>query len=139
MSEDELNEDDADVRGVFERSYQHISNSDLVAELKARLDEGSLKEALLVDLSTCRLHGEFGAEPRRKMSAEAVFKCVFPIMDVNADSDEFRAVTEMLFELPDAQFSALRDAVKYETISALTKKGPVVARECGENVAKSTS
>lgn len=119
MSEDELNEDDADVRGVFERSYQHISNSDIVAELKARLDEGSLKEALLVDLSTCRLYGEFGAEPRQKLSAEAVFKCVFPLFDANPDCDEFKVVTDMLFELQDEQFSALRDAVKYETIAAL--------------------
>ncbi|WP_425046504.1 hypothetical protein [Primorskyibacter sp. S87] len=107
--------------GDPKRPLRALPNSDLVAELKSRIVNRELKEALLFDLNTGRVYSDLELESRRFLGPDAVMKIVFPMADFDADSRAHQRVTDLLFDLPDSDFSALRSVVLAETEEGLRR------------------
>ncbi|SLN11061.1 hypothetical protein TRL7639_00056 [Falsiruegeria litorea R37] len=97
------------------------ANDDLVAEIKTRIVNRELKEAVLFDMSTGRIYSDLELESRRFLGLDAVMKIVFPMIAFDADSRTHCRVADLLIDLPDNDFSALRSVVQAEIQEGLSR------------------
>ncbi|GAA6191172.1 hypothetical protein [Phaeobacter sp. NW0010-22] len=97
------------------------ANEDLVAEIKTRIVNRELKEAVLFDMSTGRIYSDLELESRRILGLGAVMKTVFPMIAFDADSRTHCRVADLLVDLPDNDFSALRSVVQAEVQEGLSR------------------
>jgi hypothetical protein len=93
----------------------------LVAEIKTRIVNRELKEAVLFDMNTGRIYSDLELESRRFLGLDAVMKIVFPMIAFDADSRTHCRVADLLIDLPDNDFSALRSVVQAEIQEGLSR------------------
>ncbi len=87
-----------------------IGDSDLLAEVKRRIDGGTL-DAILLDTETCRVHSGKGPnEDRAVLGAESILQLVFPFLRYDADSLSQQHAVDALAKLSDEQFRSLKQS-----------------------------
>ncbi len=130
---------DPEITEDIERPLKALANSDLVAEIKTRIVNGELKEALLFDTDTGRMYSDLGKEERRLFPPDAVVSLVFPMLEFDRDSSRHQKLADLLFDLSDEDFSALKSAVAAETEEGMRRLVAHLERLCPDETSGTKS
>lgn len=103
------------------RPLRDFENDDLVEEIKTRIVNKELHETVLFDLSAGRIYSDFEMEDRRLLGAGTAMRIVFPMTGFDPDSISHRRVEDVLIDLPDDDFKAVRSAVRAELEEGLQR------------------
>ncbi len=103
------------------RPLREFENGVLVEEIKARIANRELRETVLLDLSTGRIYSDLKLEDRRLLGAGAAMRIIFPMTGFDPDSISHRRVEDVLIDLPDDDFKALRSVVRAELEEGLER------------------
>ena len=103
------------------RRLRDFRSDDLVNEIKARIANRELRETVLLDLSTGRIYSDFEMEDRRFLGTGTAMRIIFPMTRFDPDSMSHRRVEDVLIDLPDDDFKAVRSAVRAELEEGLQR------------------
>lgn len=103
------------------RRLQDFRSDDLVNEIKARIVNRELHETVLFDLSTGRIYSDLEMEDRRLLGTGTAMRIIFPMTGFDPDSISHRRVDDILIDLPDDDFKAVRSVVRAEIEEGLQR------------------